>query len=46
MVSRDNESGWIRITLGQRMSPEEAKKDLAIFPWKEVEQEVQHDRDK
>ena len=46
MVSRDNESGWVHITLGQKMSPDEAKKDIAAFPWKAIDQEEQSDRDK
>lgn len=34
VMSRVNESGWIDFTVGKRMPPEEAKKDIATFPWK------------
>ena len=33
IVSRHSENGWVHITLGQRMPPDEVAKDLATFPW-------------
>lgn len=44
IVSRQSESGWVHITLGQRMSPAEAEKDLATYPWRSEMLEMQKHR--
>jgi hypothetical protein len=33
IVSRDDENGWVHISYGQSMSPKEAERDLATYPW-------------
>ena len=45
IVSRENESGWVHITLGQRMSPKDAEKDIAAYPWQSEMQEMRRHRD-
>ncbi len=32
-VSRHDESGWVHVSLGQKMPLDEAEKDLATYPW-------------
>jgi hypothetical protein len=32
IMSRIDESGWVHLCLGVKMTPEEAKRDLATFP--------------
>jgi len=44
IVGREDQSGWVHMTLGQRMPPDEAKRDLDNFPWKSALQENQRRR--
>lgn len=44
IFSRQSDDGWVHISLGQGMTPNEAKKDLATFPWKAAEDERQRRR--
>ncbi len=34
IMSREAENGWVQLSLGQRMTPAEADRDLATYPWK------------
>lgn len=34
IMSRTDENGWVHLSYGTQMTPEDAKKDLATFPWK------------
>ena len=33
-ISRQEDSGWVHLSFGQRMPPAEAAKDLETFPWR------------
>lgn len=44
ILSRDAGSGWVHITLGHKMSPKEAEKDLASYPWQSEMQSLQKHR--
>lgn len=44
IVGREDQSGWVHMTLGQRMPPDEAKRDLDNFPWESALQENQRRR--
>ncbi len=46
IMYRQDENGWVHLTLGQRMPPDEAEKDLATFTWKSEMQAWKSERDK